>query len=152
MKTAFTLLVALALPLTALRAQPAPRPLQLSDLSRLRDVADPQLSPDGAWVAYTVTRADSATDKRDADVWMARTDGSQNLRVTTAPAMLGRWWRCRRRSHGGGVRLRRLQFRSCGYGFRDGSFRDGRNRDRHGGRRRSRRSDNRFFHRHMRLR
>ena len=86
MKTAFTLLVALALPLTALRAQPAPRTLQLSDLSRLRDVADPQLSPDGAWVAYTVTRADSATDKRDADVWMARTDGSQNLRVTTAPA------------------------------------------------------------------
>jgi len=86
MKTAFTLLAALALPLTALRAQPAPRPLQLSDLSRLRDVADPQLSPDGAWVAYTVTRADSAADKRDADVWMARTDGSQNLRVTTAPA------------------------------------------------------------------
>ena len=86
MKKAFTLLAALGLPLTATQAQTAPRPLQLSDLSRMRDVADPQLSPDGAWVAYTVTRADSATDKRDADVWMARTDGSQNLRVTTAPA------------------------------------------------------------------
>ena len=71
MKTAFTLLAALALPLTALRAQPAPRPLQLSDLSRLRVVADPQPSLDGAWVAYTVTRADSATDKRDADYYSA---------------------------------------------------------------------------------
>ena len=68
MKTAFTPLTALALPLTALRAQPAPRPLQLSDLSRLRVVADPQLSLDGAWVTYTVTRADSVTNKRDADV------------------------------------------------------------------------------------
>ena len=55
-------MAALALPLTALRAQPAPRPLQLSDLSRLRVVADPKLSLDGAWVAYTVTRADSATN------------------------------------------------------------------------------------------
>ena len=86
MKKAFALLAALVLPLTALQAQVAQRPLQLSDLSRMRDVADPQLSPDGAWVAYTVTRADSATDKNDTDVWMARTDGTQNLRVTTTPA------------------------------------------------------------------
>jgi dipeptidyl aminopeptidase/acylaminoacyl peptidase len=86
MKKVLALLAALVLPLTALQAQTAQRTLHLSDLSRMRDVADPQLSPDGAWVAYTVTRADSATDKRDADVWMARTDGTQNLRVTTAPA------------------------------------------------------------------
>ena len=86
MKKVLALLAALVLPLTALQAQITQRPLQLSDLFRMRDVADPQLSPDGAWVVYTVTRADSATDKHDADVWMARTDGTQNLRVTTAPA------------------------------------------------------------------
>ncbi|MDJ0365193.1 S9 family peptidase [Hymenobacter sp. H14-R3] len=85
MKTLLPILVALALPLATL-AQTAPRPLNLSDLARLRDVADPNLSPDGAWVAYTVTRVDTATDKRDADVWMARLDGSQNLRLTTNPA------------------------------------------------------------------
>ena len=87
MKNTLTLAAAL-LPALAAHAQtaPAPRPLNLSDLGRLRDVADPQLAPDGAWVAYTVTRADSAADKRDADVWLARTDGSQNLRVTTSPA------------------------------------------------------------------
>jgi dipeptidyl aminopeptidase/acylaminoacyl peptidase len=61
------------------------RPLALRDLTSMRDVADPQLAPDGAWVAYTVSRVDSAADKRDADVWMARTNGSQNLRVTTSP-------------------------------------------------------------------
>jgi len=88
MQKNLTLLAALALGAPTLHAQtsPAPRPLNLRDLARLRDVADPQLAPDGAWVAYTVTRPDTAADKRDADVWMARTDGSQNLRVTTSPA------------------------------------------------------------------
>ena len=86
MKNILPLLATLALTPPALHAQTAPRPLNLRDLAQLRDVADPQLAPDGAWVAYTVTRPDTATDKRDADVWMARTDGSQNLRVTTSPA------------------------------------------------------------------
>jgi len=85
MKNLLPFLAVLGLPLASL-AQTAPRPLNLTDLARMRDVADPNLSPDGAWVAYTVTRVDTATDKRDADVWMARTDGSQNLRVTTNPA------------------------------------------------------------------
>ena len=75
MKKLLPLLAALALPLAGL-AQTAPRPLNLTDLTRMRDVADPNLSPDGAWVAYTVSRVDTTTDKRDADVWMARTDGS----------------------------------------------------------------------------
>ena len=88
MKKTLTLLAALALSSLALYAQntPVPRPLSLRDLAQLRDVADPQLAPDGTWVAYTVTRPDTAADKRDVDVWMARTDGSQNLRITTSPA------------------------------------------------------------------
>jgi dipeptidyl aminopeptidase/acylaminoacyl peptidase len=85
MKNPLPLLAALALPLAA-AAQTAPHSLGLRDLAQVRDVADPNLSPDGAWVAYTVSRVDTAADKRDTDVWMARTDGSQNLRVTTSPS------------------------------------------------------------------
>ena len=61
------------------------RPLALDDLARLHDVADPQLSPDGQWVAYTVTRPDPAADKEDADVWMASWDGARRVRLTTSP-------------------------------------------------------------------
>ncbi len=54
---------------------PAPaedkRPLTLDDLFALKDVADPRVSPDGAWVAYTVTALDAARDRADTDVWMA---------------------------------------------------------------------------------
>ena len=65
---------------------PAPasrRALRPTDIFRVRDVRDPQLSPDGKWVAYTVTVADSARDKNDTDVWMASWDGKDNLRITS---------------------------------------------------------------------
>src|SRR5256884_613355 len=63
---------------------PAPRLVTVADLFRLRDVADPQLSPDGAWVAYTVTGADSAEDKQPGAVWMTSWDGSRTLRLTNS--------------------------------------------------------------------
>src|SRR6185503_11278425 len=62
-----------------------PRPLRASDLYRIRNVNDPQLSPDGAWVAYTVSSIDSAKDKNDTDVWMVSWDGTQNIRLTSTP-------------------------------------------------------------------
>src|SRR3989440_10418030 len=65
-------------------AAPAPRPVTVGDLFRLRDVADPQLSPDGAWVAYTVTRADSVEDRQPGAVWMTSWDGARTLRLTNS--------------------------------------------------------------------
>jgi dipeptidyl aminopeptidase/acylaminoacyl peptidase len=76
-------LVALSGIASTLAAQaPAKRPIQSSDLFRLRAIGDPQRSPDGAWVAYTVTRADSAKDKSDTDIWVSRWDGSATVRLT----------------------------------------------------------------------
>jgi dipeptidyl aminopeptidase/acylaminoacyl peptidase len=63
----------------------AKRSLRVGDLYRLRDVRDPQLSPDAAWVAYSVTAVDSAKDKTDGDVWMTSWDGSQSVRLTSSP-------------------------------------------------------------------
>jgi dipeptidyl aminopeptidase/acylaminoacyl peptidase len=59
------------------------RALRPTDIFRVRDVRDPQISPDGKWVAYTVTTADSARDKNDTDVWMASWDGKENIRITS---------------------------------------------------------------------
>src|SRR5207245_766441 len=63
---------------------PPPRPGPVTDLFRLRELADPQLSPDGAWVAYTVTGADSAEDKQPGAVWMTSWDGARTLRLTNS--------------------------------------------------------------------
>jgi dipeptidyl aminopeptidase/acylaminoacyl peptidase len=64
----------------------AQRAAEPADLLRLREVTDPQLSPDGAWVAYTVTVSDTAADKRDADIWMSSWSGKRSVRLTWTKA------------------------------------------------------------------
>jgi Tol biopolymer transport system component len=59
--------------------------LIVDDLFNLREVRDPQRSPDGKWVAYTVTRAIRDTDKNDTDVWMVSWDGTQQIQLTSTP-------------------------------------------------------------------
>ncbi len=65
--------------------QAAKRAINLDDLARMRTVGDPQRSPDGKWVAYTVGSTDAEKDKRDTDVWMMSWDGTQQLRLTSSP-------------------------------------------------------------------
>jgi dipeptidyl aminopeptidase/acylaminoacyl peptidase len=66
-------------------AQQGKRPLSADDVYNLREVRDPQRSPDGRWVAYTVTRAVKDTDKNDTDVWMVNWDGKEQIQVTSTP-------------------------------------------------------------------
>jgi dipeptidyl aminopeptidase/acylaminoacyl peptidase len=63
-------------------APTTPHPITLDDIFRFHDVGDPQISPDGQWVAYTVTTTDETADKRTTDLWMVSWDGSQDLRLT----------------------------------------------------------------------
>ncbi|HEU4401626.1 MAG TPA: S9 family peptidase [Candidatus Polarisedimenticolia bacterium] len=61
------------------------RPVSLDDLFALRDVSDPRVSPEGTWVAYTVTTKDAKTDKADSDLFMTSWDGARTVRLTTGP-------------------------------------------------------------------
>ena len=65
--------------------QPAKRPVKIDDFARLKAVGDPQLSPDGKWVAYTVGTIDLEKDKRDTDLWMVSWDGKEEVRLTSSP-------------------------------------------------------------------
>jgi dipeptidyl aminopeptidase/acylaminoacyl peptidase len=67
------------------RPPAARRPLRAADVYRVRDVADPRRSPDGRWVAYAVTAADSARDKNNSDLWMTSWDGAQTVQLTSSP-------------------------------------------------------------------
>jgi dipeptidyl aminopeptidase/acylaminoacyl peptidase len=60
------------------------RLLTVDDQFEIKDVEDPQISPDGNWVAYSVAKMDLKKDKGDSDIWMTRWDGSQSIRVTTS--------------------------------------------------------------------
>ena len=66
-------------------AQTAPHPLRLDDIPRIREVRDPQCSPDGQWVAYSVGTTDAKEDKHDSDIWMVSYDGKRDLQMTSSP-------------------------------------------------------------------
>ena len=66
-------------------AQPARRAITIDDHSRLQAVSDPQRSPDGQWVAYTLTTIDAEKDRRNTDIWMVKWDGTDRLQLTSSP-------------------------------------------------------------------
>ena len=75
----FFLILTLA---TGLIAQTAKRPFKLDDLARLREVRDPQLSPDGQWVAYVVAAVDTKDDKSVTHIWMVGYDSKNDRQIT----------------------------------------------------------------------
>ncbi len=60
------------------------RGLTTADIYNLKEVRDPQRSPDGKWVAYVVARAIKDTDKNDSDIWMASWDGAREIQLTSS--------------------------------------------------------------------
>jgi dipeptidyl aminopeptidase/acylaminoacyl peptidase len=58
------------------------RPWKPDDFARIREVSDPQISPDGAWIAYTVKTVDLAKDKNATNLWLANWNGSESFPIT----------------------------------------------------------------------
>ena len=61
---------------------PAKRPLKAEDIFRMLQVRDPHVSPDGKFVAYTVTSIDRDADKRVNAVWMVNWEGTEDVQLT----------------------------------------------------------------------
>ena len=68
-------------PLT-LAQQPAPRAITIDDYFQIREVHDPQLSPDAKWVTYTVKTALLKEDKNEERIWMVPSAGGASLALT----------------------------------------------------------------------
>src|SRR5262249_3769910 len=58
------------------------RPLTLDALGRLKDVRDPQCSPDGGTVAFVVSSVDAKEDKSHSHIWLVGIDGANERQVT----------------------------------------------------------------------
>ena len=60
----------------------AKRVLTVDDYFRLKEVDDPQVSPDGKWVAYTVKTANLKDDKNTERIWMVPAAGGAAIALT----------------------------------------------------------------------
>src|SRR5579863_4863985 len=61
---------------------PKKRAINLDDLVKEQRVSAPVVSPDGAWVLYSVAQIDAKEDKRQSHLWMVNWDGSERLQLT----------------------------------------------------------------------
>jgi dipeptidyl aminopeptidase/acylaminoacyl peptidase len=52
-----------------------PRSLTVDDYFEIGDVGDPRISPDGRWIAYTVTTQDLDEDETRSRIWMVPAEG-----------------------------------------------------------------------------
>src|SRR5215472_7483617 len=81
-KTSLRVLALILASATVLLGQTARHRLKIDDLQRIHDVRDPQLSPDGQWVAYVVSTVDVKEDKGNSHIWMVGYDGKNDRQVT----------------------------------------------------------------------
>jgi len=68
----------------------ARRTLTVDDYLALSDVDDPQVSPDGKWVAYTVTTQDLEKDESKTRIWMIPTAGGEAVPMTAKEKSVSR--------------------------------------------------------------
>jgi len=63
----------------------AARPIEVDDLFKVHRVSDPQVSPDGQWVAYVLTLVDKAENRSNSDIWIVSTKGGDSKQLTQSP-------------------------------------------------------------------
>jgi dipeptidyl aminopeptidase/acylaminoacyl peptidase len=87
------LVLALLLAPALVAAQNAPRIPTVDDLLRVKAAGSPQISPDGAWVVYTVSDADFVQDAFVSQIWLvnAATGDRRQLTRGEKPATNPQW-------------------------------------------------------------
>ncbi len=58
------------------------RPMTFADLQRIKRVSDPQISPSGEWVMYTVTDVDLAKNTKVNHLWVVGVESGNERQVT----------------------------------------------------------------------
>src|SRR6266581_2439752 len=75
------------LPIRAQESAPKPAPatprnITIDDFFQIRDVAQPEISPDGQWVAYAVRTRMLKEDKNEQRLWMVSNHGGDPIPLT----------------------------------------------------------------------
>src|SRR5271166_3996098 len=62
---------------------PAPRPIGVDDLFDFHEAHDPQISPDGQFIAYTLSSTSLKDDKSENRIYMLPTSGGEAIVLTS---------------------------------------------------------------------
>src|ERR1700674_3936790 len=76
----FALLVAAAI--SAFAQDGSRHPITFTDMIGMHRVAEPEISRDGKWVAYTVTTPDMEANRGASNIWIVATAGGAEMQLT----------------------------------------------------------------------
>ena len=62
----------------------AKRPMTFDDLMKAQRISDPQVSPDGRWIAYVQGAVDFEANKVVKHIWLIRAEGGEPKQLTTS--------------------------------------------------------------------
>jgi dipeptidyl aminopeptidase/acylaminoacyl peptidase len=90
------LLILMVAAIPALAQEPTqktPRAITIDDFFQIRDVSQPEISPDGQWIAYAVRTRMLKEDKNEQRLWMISTHGGDAIPLTAEGVSSGhaRW-------------------------------------------------------------
>ena len=90
---AFVIATALPSPSAAAEAAAEPHPFTVHDLLAMQRISDPQVSPDGTRVLFTLRTTDLEANAGRTDLWLVGADGSGLRQITTHKSgdFNGRW-------------------------------------------------------------
>ncbi|MDH3492314.1 MAG: S9 family peptidase [Acidobacteriota bacterium] len=74
-------------------AQDAKRAITIDDYFKMKNIGNPVVSPDGKWIAFTVSELDLKKDKAETRVWMISSEGGEPIPMTSQGYSAGspRW-------------------------------------------------------------
>ena len=66
------------------QSPPQKRPMTFEDMMAMKQLGDTAVSPDGKWLAYSVTTVDLAKNTKTAELWLQKIEGGDPMKVTVA--------------------------------------------------------------------
>src|SRR2546427_12030733 len=86
----FALLVAANI--SAFAQDGSKHPLTFTDMIGMHRVAEPEISRDGKWVAYTVTTPDMDANRGASNIWIVSTAGGAGIQLTRSGGGFSPLW------------------------------------------------------------
>jgi dipeptidyl aminopeptidase/acylaminoacyl peptidase len=66
----------------ATQAQTAKRAITFDDMIQMHRVGEPEISPDGKWIAYTLSTPDMDANRNAGNIWVVETSGGAPMQLT----------------------------------------------------------------------
>jgi dipeptidyl aminopeptidase/acylaminoacyl peptidase len=73
-----------ALPFCSAQAGPAKRPMTFEDMMKMKRLGETAVSPDGKWLAYSVTTVSLEQNTKTAELWLQAIAGGDPVKLTVA--------------------------------------------------------------------